>query len=497
MIYSVPCLPRGGKTKTPRGSAYADANWPSASTAPERPNRRFGAFSACEEIDMYENLIRETDGLYDLLRGTDPALYHRGDCGRVLNYHRQHIQRAAHGAPLPPPAPYLFQRMSDTRSLRGAVDALVRDGPKAPGRDRVRLEDLDDAERWAMCRRLHEDLADGSYLPGPVLTRPVPKEGQPGEHRQITLLCGRDRVVAKSLAMFVSPMAEQVFSPFSFGFRPEQSPWTALACALAMASRVGRWVWVQSDLDHAFDRMPAQPAIDACRRIVTEDVAKLIRLISFDGKKGTPQGSPWSPLLFNIFADRYLDQPWHRRNPGWPLFRFADDLLVMAGSHQEAGALLETLARLARSAGVPLKPSKTAVADLSAGSAVEWLGYHVRGPGPTPSIRITERAWQTLSLNLTKCHLHDLAPLRAEHVVRGWLQYLGPCYPHEQIDGVLKRVRGNAASHAFDELPSVDSLHEIWLDAYCRWEAVQQEEAAGLDYRLTYLNERRSNQPAC
>jgi hypothetical protein len=144
---------------------------------------------------MYATLLRHRDDLYDLRTGKDPALYHAGRRQRVLQLHRRHAELVAANASLPPIAPLLWQRMINTKSLRCDLDELVRQGPRVPGADRVRLEELDDIERWDLCRRLHKDLRDGTYAPGPVKKCPIPKEGRPDEFRNITLLCARDRVV--------------------------------------------------------------------------------------------------------------------------------------------------------------------------------------------------------------------------------------------------------------------------------------------------------------
>lgn len=217
--------------------------------------------------------------------------------------------------------------------------------------------------------------------------------------------------------------------------------------------------------------MPAAPAVDACRRFLTSDVAEFIRLISFgERKRGTPQGSPWSPLLFNIFADRFVDRPWHRRHAERPLFRYVDDLLVMAASVEEAVDLYRSVDRLTRSAGVPLKgPAAASITDLDTGRSVQWLGFWIYKTGDRVSVRVAPRAWDRLDRELDKCHFVDAAPLRAAEVVVGWLGYLGPCYADENRGEVIARVRESAARHAFNELPSDDVLHDAWAAAHAGW----------------------------
>jgi hypothetical protein len=83
---------------------------------------------------------------------------------------------------------------------------------------------------------------------------------------------------------------------------------------------------------------------------------------------GTPQGSPLSPLLANI-ALHVLDQAWQSegRRLG-VLVRYADDLVVLCATREQAEAARELVAATLDTLGLRLHPGKTRVVQLARGA---------------------------------------------------------------------------------------------------------------------------------
>ena len=106
-------------------------------------------------------------------------------------------------------------------------------------------------------------------------------------------------------------------------------------------------------------------------RISDRHVLKLLRAmlragVMTDGAvsrsdAGTPQGGVLSPCLANVYLHR-LDRQWADRGTG-VLVRYADDLLAMCRTRQEAeralAALTAILAELALSSSKPRRGSCT------------------------------------------------------------------------------------------------------------------------------------------
>ncbi len=78
-------------------------------------------------------------------------------------------------------------------------------------------------------------------------------------------------------------------------------------------------------------------------------------------EKGTPQGSPISPLLANLFMHYAFDRWMDREFPGCPFERYADDAVIHCDTEDQARHLRSTLAERLGSLGLELHPDKTKV----------------------------------------------------------------------------------------------------------------------------------------
>ena len=98
---------------------------------------------------------------------------------------------------------------------------------------------------------------------------------------------------------------------------------------------------------------------------------------------GTPQGGVLSPCLANVYLHR-LDRQWADRGTG-VLVRYADDLLAMCRTRQEAERALAALTAILAELGLELKHAKTRIVQLrEGGEGLDFLGFHHRGCAATP-----------------------------------------------------------------------------------------------------------------
>jgi RNA-directed DNA polymerase len=104
-------------------------------------------------------------------------------------------------------------------------------------------------------------------------------------------------------------------------------------------------------------------------------------------EKGTPQGSPISPLLANLFMHYAFDKWMDREYPGCPFERYADDAVIHCDTEAQARRLWAALAERLGSVGLELHPDKTKVVYCkdamrrgdSEHTSFDFLGYTFRG----------------------------------------------------------------------------------------------------------------------
>ena len=78
-------------------------------------------------------------------------------------------------------------------------------------------------------------------------------------------------------------------------------------------------------------------------------------------ERGTPQGSPVSPVLANLFLHYALDVWLTREHPGVVFERYADDVLVHCATHAQAQGFLAGIEQRLRELGIAVHPTKTRI----------------------------------------------------------------------------------------------------------------------------------------
>lgn len=373
--------------------------------------------------------------------------------------------------------PHLLRWTSDSRNLRAAWDHLSRYGGAAPGPNGLLYEDLCNREIWELCRALREAIRSDGYRPGPDRLVKVPKPNGRGD-RTLRLQNIEDRIVARAVVQTIQPLLDPTFDVNSFGYRPGRDRRHALATAMHLAEVEDRSVWVLEDVKNAFDNVPLPRLLNVIRRRFpsADNLWRLIeRVVDNGSKRGLRQGSPLSSLLLNVYLDHFLDRVWRKRALDSPLLRSADDLLVLCRTPQEALQAREHLRRILTPAGMPLKTTTapTAVRNLRNDKA-EWLGYEVTWGNNGLEVRNTAVAWESLGEKMQRAHEAPSSPLRAVQIVRGWIEQLGPCFPHEDNAQTVNRILETGRQVAFDELPDANELMDHWRASYARWQNIHR-----------------------
>ena len=262
----------------------------------------------------------------------------------------------------------------------------VRRNRGAAGIDRTTIADVEEHGVTRLLDELAADLKAGTYRPLPARRVWIPKPGS-SEQRPLSIPAVRDRIVQAALKTVIEPVFEADFLPCSFGFRPKRRAHDALQVLIDEAWRGRRWL-VETDVASCFEAIPHDRLMQAIEeRIVDRHVLKLLRALLRAGVMeagvvrgavtGTPQGGVVSPLLANVYLHR-LDRAWPTLGRG-VLVRYADDVVVMCRSRQEADDALEALTTILADLGLEPKASKTRIVHLEeGGEGVDFLGFHHR-----------------------------------------------------------------------------------------------------------------------
>src|SRR6202521_749968 len=271
----------------------------------------------------------------------------------------------------------LYDKIHREDILRHAY-ALARANAGAPGRDGmtfVRIE-ASGLERWLA--GLREELVSKTYRPDPVRRVSIPKPD--GGERPLGIPTIRDRVIQTAAKLVLEPLFEADFEDNAYGYRPARGAVDAVKEVHRLICR-GYTDVVDADLSKYFDSIPHDDLLKSvARRVADGAVLRLIKLWlkgtiderDGDGTRrmsggksstrGTPQGGVASPLLANIYINRFLKH-WRLTKRG-EAFRahvvaYADDFVILSRG-RAAEALAWTKAVMTR-LGLTLNEAKTSL----------------------------------------------------------------------------------------------------------------------------------------
>jgi RNA-directed DNA polymerase len=323
-----------------------------------------------------------------------------------------------------------MEALVSAENMRKAYQRVVSNKGSA-GIDGMQVEDLKDylQAKWEEIKKM---LLDSKYYPQAVKSVKIPKPG--GGERELGIPTVLDRLIQQALQQILSPLYDPTFSEHSYGFRPGRNAWHAVSQSCSYIQEGRRWV-VDLDLSKFFDEVHHDRLLAKLRhqvedRRVIHLIDRYLRTGMIRGgieeirTKGTPQGSPLSPLLSNIVLDE-LDKELESR--GLRFVRYADDFQIYVKTQRSAERVKTSVTRFIESK-LRLKVNERK-SDIGRPWNRDFLGYSFTidnqskvKPSKSSIKRLKKKIKQKFrsgkGRNLSKFIKEDLNPL-----LRGWISY--------------------------------------------------------------------------
>ena len=309
----------------------------------------------------------------------------------------QRLQRALHAKAKGSPS-FRFYSLCD-KVWRADVLAVacqeVRRNGGAPGVDGQTVAGIEayGVDRWL--GELARDLKAGTYRPDAVRQVLIPKK-QRGQFRPLGIPCIRDRVAQTAAMLVLSPIFEADLAPEQYAYRAGRSAHDAVKRVHRLLN-TGHQEVVDADLSDYFGQIPHAELLKSLARRVSDGRvlgwAKAwleMAVEEDDGKggkrrtnrsrrerKGTPQGSPISPLFSNIYMRRFI--------VGWKVLgyaqrfkahivNYADDLVVLGKA--PSAEMLTAFESLMQRLKLTVNAEKTRCCRVPE-EPIEFLGYRI------------------------------------------------------------------------------------------------------------------------
>lgn len=240
----------------------------------------------------------------------------------------------------------LIEEILSENNLKEAIKR-VKANKGVAGVDRMAVDKIDEYFEEHKTEII-TDIMNKKYKPQLVKRVYIPKSN--GKLRPLGIPVVVDRVIQQAISQKLIPIYENIFSDNSYGFRPNRDCHLAIDKTLTHLNNGYEWI-IDLDIEKYFDTVNHDKLISILRENVNDShTLHLIRSFLRTGIMdnglvlsstiGMPQGGPLSPILSNIYLDKF-DKELEQR--GLNFVRYADDCNIFVKSEMAADRVMKSV----------------------------------------------------------------------------------------------------------------------------------------------------------
>ena len=326
----------------------------------------------------------------------------------------------------------LIEEILSEENLSEAIKR-VKANKGASGIDKMTVNQLD-AYFYEHKKEIINSIMNKTYKPEPVRRVYIPKSN--GKLRPLGIPTVVDRVIQQAIAQRLTPIYESVFSDYSYGFRPNRDCHTAINKVLEYLNEGFEWV-IDLDIEKYFDTVNHDKLISILREKVNDShtlhlIRKFLQAgvmesgVVISSTIGTPQGGPLSPILSNIYLDKF-DKELEMR--GLHFVRYADDCNIFVRSDVAAERVMKSVTSwLERKLFLKVSATKTKIVRPTNSNFLGFTfwksadGWKCK-PGNDRKIKLYDKVKKVLKRKHAVSTPLAITFTKLNQIIRGWINY--------------------------------------------------------------------------